>query len=130
MSDLPEGLRYTESHEWVREDEDGTIVLGITEHAQGELGELVFVDLPEPGSTVAQGDALAVVESTKAASDVYSPTDGELVEVNTALDDSPDLVNRDPYGEGWIFRLRPDSPAWSSKLMDAEAYAALLAEQG
>ncbi len=96
MSEVPSDLRYTESHEWIREEDDGTVVLGITDHAQAELGELVFVDLPEPGHKVSVGDALAVVESTKAASDVYSPLAGELVAVNEALDGQPDLVNTQP----------------------------------
>lgn len=130
MSEVPRELRYTESHEWVREEGDGTLVLGITEHAQSELGELVFVDLPEAGNTVSQGDALAVVESTKAASDVYSPVDGELVAVNSSLDDEPDLVNREPYTGGWILRLRPSKGDWAERLLDADAYAALLAEDG
>jgi glycine cleavage system H protein len=128
MSELPRELRYTESHEWVREEADGTLVLGITEHAQAELGELVFVDLPEPGAQVALGDALAVVESTKAASDVYSPMDAELVAVNESLDESPDLVNREPYTGGWILRLKPTADDWASRLIDADAYAALISD--
>ncbi|MEO0422785.1 MAG: glycine cleavage system protein GcvH [Pseudomonadota bacterium] len=128
MSNVPGDLRYTESHEWIRAEDDGTLVMGITEHAQAELGELVFVDLPEAGQEVSQGDALAVVESTKAASDVYSPVAGELVAVNTALDDSPDLVNQHPYDDGWILRLRPSDDAWAERMLDAEAYRALISD--
>ncbi|MEM9385171.1 MAG: glycine cleavage system protein GcvH [Pseudomonadota bacterium] len=128
MSNVPGDLRYTESHEWIRVEDDGTLLMGITEHAQAELGELVFVDLPEAGQQVSQGDALAVVESTKAASDVYSPVAGELVAVNTALDDSPDLVNQHPYDDGWILRLRPSDDAWAERMLDAEAYAALISD--
>lgn len=128
MSEVPADLRYTESHEWIRAEDDGTVVLGITAHAQSELGELVFVDLPEAPQQVAQGDALAVVESTKAASDVYSPVDGELVAVNGALEDSPELVNQQPYGEGWILRLRPGGADWADRLLDADAYRALIQE--
>ncbi len=128
MSDVPGDLRYTESHEWVRAEDDGTLVMGITEHAQAELGELVFVDLPEAGQEIAQGDALAVVESTKAASDVYSPVAGELVAVNSALDDAPDLVNQQPYGDGWILRLRPSDDGWSERMLDADAYRELISD--
>lgn len=128
MSEVPAELRYTESHEWVRTEDDGTIVMGITEHAQAELGELVFVDLPESPQKVSQGDALAVVESTKAASDVYSPVDGELVEVNDSLEDAPDLVNQQPYGDGWILRLRPSGDDWADRLLDADAYRALITD--
>jgi glycine cleavage system H protein len=126
MSDLPNELLYTASHEWVRREDDGTVVLGITDHAQQELGELVFVDLPAADSEVAKGDALAVIESTKAASDVYSPMAGEVTAVNTALDESPDLINQHPYGEGWILRLKPAAADWAEGLLSAEGYAKVL----
>lgn len=130
MSDHPADLHYTETHEWVREFDDGTIELGVTDHAQHELGDLVYVELPEVGAEVSAGEGCAVVESTKAASDVYSPVDGEIAAVNEALADSPELVNQDPYGEGWLVRIRPAEPGLPAKLMDAEAYAAHVESEG
>ncbi|MFZ1640415.1 MAG: glycine cleavage system protein GcvH [Candidatus Contendobacter sp.] len=117
---IPAELRYTESHEWVRANDDGTITVGITDHAQHLLGDLVFVEIPETGRAVAAAESCAVVESVKAASDVYSPLDGVVVEVNEALADSPELINQDPYGEGWIFRLK--TAAALDGLLDARAY--------
>jgi len=128
MSDVPEDLRYTRTHEWVRADEDGLYTIGITDHAQEQLGDLVFVELPEIGRHCEADEACMVVESVKAASDVYSPVAGEVVEVNEALADSPELVNKDPYGEGWMIRIRPDDPKALEGLMDAEAYRALIEE--
>lgn len=125
MSEAPEDLRYTESHEWVRTLEDGTLEVGITDHAQDALGDLVFVDLPEVGNAYSAGDECAVVESVKAASDVYAPVTGEVVEVNHTLSDAPETINGDPYGEGWIFRMQPAEPAESGNLIDAEAYLEL-----
>ena len=127
MSDVPQQLRYTKEHEWVRRENDGAIVMGITEHAQHQLGELVYVELPEPGRAVRSGDALAVVESTKAASDVYAPLAGTVVAVNPALSTQPELVNSDPYGEGWLVRLTPADAVQLDGLLDAAAYSALLA---
>jgi glycine cleavage system H protein len=128
MSEIPNELKYTKDHEWAREDDDGTLVIGITDHAQRSLGDLVFVELPEVEGIVVSGDACAVVESVKAASDVYCPLGGIVSEVNTALVDAPELVNSDPYGEGWLFRLRPDSPTEVEELLASEDYASIIAE--
>lgn len=122
MSDIPADLRYRESHEWVRVEDDGSVVVGITDHAQAQLGDIVFVELPEPGMSYAQGDACAVIESVKAASDIYAPLAGEVVEFNPALEDDPALVNSDPYGDGWLFSLSPSNPDEIDGLLDAEAY--------
>ncbi|WP_426955420.1 glycine cleavage system protein GcvH [Muricoccus radiodurans] len=115
--------RYTESHEWVRLEGD-TATVGISDHAQNALGDVVFVDLPEPGREVEAGEAIAVVESVKAASDIYAPVAGRIVEVNAALTDNPGLVNSEPTGEGWFFRIVPRDVAAVGTLMDADAYAA------
>ena len=128
MSDIPEDLRFTSQHEWVRENDDGTVDVGITDHAQTVLGDLVFVELPEVEAELAQSDACAVVESVKAASDVYSPLSGVVVETNEGLADAPERVNEDPYGDGWIFKLRPARPVELEELLDAAAYQQLLAE--
>jgi len=128
MSEVPEDLRYTRTHEWVRADEDGLYTVGITDHAQEQLGDLVFVELPEIGRRCEADEACMVVESVKAASDVYSPVAGEVVEVNEALADSPELINKDPYGEGWMIRIRPDDPRALEGLMDAGAYRELIEE--
>lgn len=128
MSEVPSDLRYTTDHEWLREDDDGSVVVGVTDHAQGALGELVFVELPEPGTDVTQGDACAVVESVKAASDVYAPLNGEILEINEAIADAPEKVNQDPYGDGWLFRMRLHDAKDLDELLDAEAYQALLDE--
>lgn len=123
MSEIPTDLKYRESHEWVRDDDDTGLVVGISDHAQAELGDMVFVELPEPGMSYSQGDACAVVESVKAASDIYAPLSGEILEVNEALEDEPGLVNTDPYGDGWLFRMEPTDPSELDGLMDAEAYS-------
>jgi len=130
MSEIPAELRYTRDHEWVREEDDGTLTVGITAHAQESLGDLVFVELPAQGQTSEAGDACAVVESVKAASDVYAPVAGTVVATNEALEDRPELVNEAPYGEGWLFRLEPDDPRNLEGLLDADAYTALLEEEG
>jgi glycine cleavage system H protein len=122
MSNVPGELKYTKSHEWVRVEGDGTAVIGITDHAQAALGDLVFVETPEVGATLAVGDACAVVESVKAASDVYSPVAGEVTEANEGLADAPEAVNQDPYGEGWIMRLKLDDPSAVDGLMSAADY--------
>lgn len=124
MSDIPADLQYTETHEWLRTLDDGVLELGVTEHAQHSLGDLVYVELPEVGSEVSAGEGCAVVESTKAASDVYSPVDGEVVAINEALAESPELVNQDPYGEGWLVRIRPAEDGLPEGLLDADGYAA------
>jgi glycine cleavage system H protein len=126
MSNIPVDLKYVKSHEWVRVNDDGTVTVGISDSAQDQLGDMVFVELPEIGASVTAEEACAVVESVKAASDVYAPVSGEVVEVNDGLGDSPETVNQDPYGEGWIFRMQPSDAAAMDGLMDAEAYGAFL----
>ncbi|MEO8445168.1 MAG: glycine cleavage system protein GcvH [Gammaproteobacteria bacterium] len=126
MSNVPETLQYTKDHEWVRQEADGTLVVGITHHAQNQLGELVYVELPEAGRSLQPGEAMAVVESTKAASDVYAPLAGSVLGVNPALTAEPELVNSDPYGAGWLVRLRPAASGPLPGLLDAPAYTALL----
>ena len=128
MSEIPTDLKYRESHEWVREDDAEGVAVGITDHAQAELGDMVYIELPEPGMSYAQGDACAVVESVKAASDVYLPVSGTIVEVNEALVDGPELVNADPYGEGWLVRFRADAPTELDELLSGEDYERYVAE--
>jgi glycine cleavage system H protein len=129
MSNVPAELKYTKSHEWVRREADGTVTIGITEHAQELLGDMVFVELPEAGRALAAEEDCAVVESVKAASDVYAPIDGEVTEANGALEDSPEIVNKDPYGEGWLFKMKPADDSEIDNLMDAAAYQAVAAEE-
>ena len=118
---FPDDLRYAATHEWVRTESDGTLSIGISDHAQDELGDLVFMELPAVGRTLAAGESCAVVESVKAASDVYAPVAGIVFAANTALAESPESVNRDPYG-AWLFRVKPADPAAVSRLMDAATY--------
>jgi len=125
----PEQLRYTESHEWVRKDADGTLAIGITDHAQEVLGDIVFLDLPKAGKRYAAGENCAVVESVKAASDIYMPVAGEVVAVNQELADTPEQVNADAYA-AWLFRVKPDNPADADKLLGAAAYAAHAGKAG
>ena len=125
MSEIPSNLRYRDSHEWIRTEENGTIVVGVSDHAQSALGDMVFVELPEPGMSYEQGDACAVVESVKAASDIYSPVAGEVIESNAELEDTPELVNTDPYGAGWLFKMIPSDATNIEGLLDAEAYEAM-----
>ncbi len=127
MSKIPGDLKYAKSHEWVKQLGDGTVVIGITDHAQQALGDLVFVEVPEPGRDVTAEEAVAVVESVKAASDVYAPLTGKVTEVNPAIIDDPALVNRDPAGEGWFFKLELADTAQFDTLMDQAAYDALVA---
>lgn len=122
MSEVPTGLRYRESHEWVRLEDDGSVLVGITDHAQAALGDMVFVELPEPGLSYAQGDACAVVESVKAASDIYAPLSGEVIESNPELADNPGLLNSDPYRAGWLFRMSPSDPDQIDDLLTAAEY--------
>jgi len=129
MSNVPGDLRYTKSHEWVRTLPDGSVEIGITDHAQAALGDLVFVEVPETGRQVAAGDAFAVVESVKAASDVYCPLGGEVLAGNDALAAQPELVNQDAYGQGWIARLKPASAAQVEALLDAAQYSEHLASE-
>ena len=122
MSTIPENLKNLESHEWARLESDGTVTIGISDHAQGSLGDLVFVEVPEVGKSLSKGGAAAVVESVKAASDVYSPLSGEVVAANESLGSSPELVNQDPYGQGWLFKLKPSNKAELDQLLDSTAY--------
>jgi glycine cleavage system H protein len=126
MSQVPATLRYTKDHEWVRQESDGTVTIGITDHAQAALGDVTFVDLPKAGKTFSTGEVFGTVESVKAASDLYCPIAGEVVEANAQLNDSPDLVNREPYGGAWMIRLKPKNPAEVNQLLDAAAYSATL----
>ena len=128
MSKTPNDLRYTKSHEWVKRDADGTVSVGITDHAQGLLGDMVFVELPKVGTQVTAGEECGVVESVKAASDIYAPIAGEVIAVNTAVSDSPESVNKDAYG-AWMFKLKPSAAGDIDKLLDAKAYEALVASE-
>ncbi len=124
MSNIPADLRYASSHEWARQEADGTITVGITDHAQDLLGDVVFVELPEVGRQVNAGEECAVVESVKAASDIYAPVSGEVVAVNEVLGDAPETVNSEPYAGAWFFKIKPSDAAELDKLLDAEAYGA------
>ena len=126
MSEIPSNLKYLPSHEWLRLDDDGTATVGISDHAQEALGDLVFVELPEVGVSYGGEEACAVVESVKAASDVYCPIAGEVVEINDALADAPELVNEEPYDKGWLFHIKVNDAADADGLLDAEKYAAEL----
>ncbi len=130
MSQVPEDLKYTRNHEWVRVEADGSVTVGITEHAQESLGDLVFVEPPEVGTQLQAEEACAVVESVKAASDVYAPISGEVTQGNEALADNPETVNTDPYGDGWIMRIQPADTSEIDGLLDAAAYQALVADEG
>lgn len=128
MSDVPSELKYTKSHEWVRDEGDGTVTIGITDHAQELLGDLVFVELPEVGSELAAGDACCVVESVKAASDVYMPINGEILEVNEMLLETPEIINDSAFDDGWLFKVQPEADVELDDLMDADAYEAEIAD--
>ena len=130
MSNVPADLKYTRTHEWVRTLKDGTIEVGITDHAQHSLGDLVFVEVPEAGRQVGAGEPCAVVESVKAASDVYAPVAGEVTAGNAELATTPELINQDPFGAGWMMRLKPANPGLLSELMTPQEYAALLKAEG
>ena len=129
MSDFPTELKYANSHEWARVESDGTVIVGITDHAQDALGDIVFIELPESGAEVEVGAEIAVVEAVKAASDIYSPVSGEIVEVNSALEDEPELVNGSPYEDGWLFSVKINSSEDFSSLLDAEGYQALVEDE-
>jgi glycine cleavage system H protein len=118
---IPADLKYTESHEWVRTEADGTLTVGITDHAQEALGDIVFFEVQELGKTVTAGDTVAVIESVKAASDIYAPVSGEIIEANTAVADTPDSVNTTPY-DSWLFKIKPAAGAAQDRLIDADAY--------
>ncbi|MCW8831312.1 MAG: glycine cleavage system protein GcvH [Gammaproteobacteria bacterium] len=128
MSDVPSELKYTASHEWIRDEGDGTVTVGITDHAQELLGDLVFVELPEVGSEMTAGDACCVVESVKAASDVYMPISGEILEVNEVLADTPEIINDSAFDDGWLFKVQPSAELELDELMDADAYEAEIAD--
>ncbi len=123
MSNIPSELKYATSHEWTRNEGDGTVTVGISEHAQGLLGDMVFVDLPDVGDEVNAGDDICVAESVKAASDIYAPVSGEIIEVNEELEDAPELVNSDAFGEGWLFKIKLSDASELENLLDAEGYA-------
>ena len=129
MSNIPVDLKYTKSHEWVRMNDDGTVTVGISDNAQDQLGDMVFIEVPEVGQSVTAEEACAVVESVKAASDVYAPVSGEIVEANDSLADTPETVNQDAYGAGWIFRIQPSDAGELEALMDADAYGEFLAAE-
>ncbi|MEP1743439.1 MAG: glycine cleavage system protein GcvH [Kangiellaceae bacterium] len=122
MSNVPSDLKYISSHEWVREEDDGTVTIGITDHAQELLGDVVYVELPDVDSEVALEDEIAVVESVKAASDIYAPLSGTIIAVNEDLEDAPETVNSSPYDDGWMFKMQPSEPSELEGLLDAESY--------
>ncbi len=124
MSNVPNELKYVASHEWIREEGEGVVVVGITDHAQDLLGDVVFVELPDIGAELSAGDDAGVVESVKAASDIYAPLSGEIIAVNEDLEDAPEMVNSDPYGDGWFFKIKLSDAAELDDLLDAEGYAA------
>ena len=128
MSEIPGDLKFLKSHEWTRVDGDGKVTVGISDHAQGLLGDLVYVELPNVGDRIEAGNACAVIESVKAASDIYAPVTGTVVEVNTALNDKPETINEDAYGDGCIFTLEIEEPEQLNELLDPDAYAELLEE--
>lgn len=129
MTQVQAFLKYTQSHEWIRLESDNTAVIGITDHAQSLLGDMVLVDLPDVGAMLNAGDECAVVESVKAAADVFSPLTGEVLNHNPILFESPHLINQDPYGDGWLFRIRVDSPQELKQLLDADSYEQRLMEE-
>jgi len=129
MSELPGDLLFTSEHEWLRREDDGSVTIGITDHAQAALGDLVYVELPEVGQDVESGGDMAVVESVKAASDVYAPIDGTVTAVNEELADDPEKINADPYGDGWILRIQPADSVDEGALMSPDDYQALLDEE-
>lgn len=126
MANVPQDLKYTAEHEYLRPAGDGVFSVGVTDYAQGELGDIVFVELPKAGQRFGAGDSFGTIEAVKAVSDLYMPVAGEVVEVNAALDADPAAVNSDPYGDGWMIRIRPDDPAAVDALMDAAAYESLI----
>ncbi|MBC6906445.1 glycine cleavage system protein GcvH [Saccharophagus sp. K07] len=128
MSEIRSELKYLSSHEWARIEDDGTVTIGITDHAQAALGDVVFVELPEVGTTVNAGQEAGVVESVKAASDIYSPVSGEVIAINERLVDAPETINSSPYDDGWFFKVQPDDLEELEDALDAEAYQASLGE--
>jgi glycine cleavage system H protein len=130
MSDIPAELKYIASHEWVRLEADGTVTVGVTDHAQDALGDVVYVELPEIDVVLSAGDEAGVVESVKAASDIYTPLSGTVIAVNSTLEDAPEQVNSDPYGDGWFFKLRLADAGELEELLDADAYAEVCDAEG
>ena len=130
MAEFPDNMRYTKTHEWARLDEDGTVTVGISDHAQEALGDIVYVELPEVGSTVAADAESGVIESVKAASDLYAPVSGEIIEINDALADQPELVNDSPYDDGWLFKIDPTDVEELEELLSAESYREFCEEEG
>ena len=122
MSNIPSELRYAKSHEWVRVEEDGSLVVGISDHAQDQLGDVVYVELPDTGQILSVGDEAGVVESVKAASDVYSPVSGEVIEINPLLEDDPEMINTQPYEDGWFYKLQPSDSVELDDLMNSDSY--------
>ncbi len=122
MADIPNNLKFLDSHEWARLEDDGTVTVGISDHAQELLGDIVFVELPDIGKKIAKKGDIAVVESVKAASDVYSPVSGEITEINEVLNDNPEIINASPYDEGWFFKIKPQDIEELANLLDSEAY--------
>lgn len=129
MSNIPTELKYAKSHEWVRKNDDGSLTVGISDHAQELMGDMVYIELPEVGALLEAGNDCAVVESVKAASDVYAPVTGEVIEANEKLADNPEIVNKEPFGGGWMFRMQPADEAELDALMDAKDYESLLASE-
>ena len=129
MSETPSELKYLATHEWARLEEDGTVTIGITDHAQDALGDVVYVELPEEGQNLSSGDEAGVVESVKAASDIYSPVSGSVVAINELLDDEPEKVNQDPYGDGWFFKVEPTDVGELEEMLDADAYTEVCEEE-
>jgi glycine cleavage system H protein len=129
MNEIPGDLKFLRSHEWARVDDNGRVTVGISEHAQGQLGDLVYVELPNVGDHVDQNGSCAVVESVKAASDIYSPVAGKIVAVNSALSDKPETINEDAYGDGWIFTVQPEDLGQLEELMSPDEYAAMIEEE-
>lgn len=129
MSNIPVELKYTKSHEWVRHNDDGSVTVGITDNAQDQLGDMVYIEVPEAGQAVIAQEACAVVESVKAASDVYAPISGKVIEINETLGESPETVNQDAYGAGWLFRVKPSDAGDLDGLMDGEAYASFIEDE-
>lgn len=130
MSSIPAELRYTREHEWARLEEDGRVTVGITDYAQEQLGDVVYLELPEVGDAVSGGEPMGEIESTKSVSDIYSPVTGSIVEANVECRDNPAAVNQDPYGEGWLVMINPDDPTEYDGLLTAEEYGGFLAEEG
>lgn len=129
MSEVPKELKYLATHEWVRDEGDGTATIGITDHAQESLGDVVFVELPEVGASLSAGEESGVVESVKAASDIYAPVTGEVIAVNDMLEDEPEAVNNSPYGDGWFYKIRMEDPSELDDLLDAEGYQSVAEDE-